>query len=1843
VSMESLATFLEKSDREITIAVIQPVLEPMENLPLWSCLSELLILREDLKIPKQRKNDPTPVEIPIEKEIYGQLRNLSAKAVYSISKLIMNGSSNQCSELSKSWVKVTALPDNLCTAIERITEDMKSSQKHVRYRTLTHGIWLLTSLQCMLCCDDSSAVLELILNKPLVPIISDLTAEPTLAVQSLKILDRVSLSARSLDHFDDGILSKVVSQLTLSMATLKSWNEQQMMSGKAKNAVKKETKPKKGEVVQVDEYVEEKLLLSLPHVLASAQMKLSVNILYRVALYLPTSMTEALVLESIVPIKYIFETASIWSLIGSAETKALDVVLHDILEVSVIYFGVLGLVSDETKMLLCTQGALSTLTQMFKISRDIYKALQLTDIDIPLKRFRLLIEKSFLTLSNLLDSALIESAVLSSSPNFLSAVKLIVDTISPTVYSSDADLTKHGIRIFSSLMTAQILKNITDVKVDASVLTKDLSNIFDSSSRACLAVIKSKLTVPIPSLEAEQTDINAELTNEQTVEEDPEDLPTVSDEIQVVETICPSDGDTCYDAIILVSFLLDVSQDNVPLFVGNVYDSNNRLNLIGKLLSASGPTVHHSKNSEYKVPRYNMLTLDWFLKDLSLLQASTSMKNLRPNLLAVAKRICLTSATKEWSSATAPGIAPTVTITLGSPCEDFAVSSCIELVDISCQILLIGSSYQVNRNNELVLVHSAEEEFTALENDMLVALLEFFEAVGILGVTGICASLESIAKGFKQNINTEQEFSIMVLGDFARTKVSPELESVLSESFTWNRPKTFQFITQGCESQTSPLNMDNLCKNKSFWPFVILSSALMSKMIDPALSPENLFSTIKTMTLFTSTKEFESNNQPLVFDSMAASFIGLGGSIAVASLCGSFGIFRIDEEKRIHTMLYLKYLLQRGSSREQFWMKWFEDHKEVVEYDARGKPKPAKKKDKPVLSMTLTSGTKKKESSKKTTAVSLMEDIVFQVEPEGDVQLDPNHGPTATFWTRLLNTVAPDSYTHSGGTTLLNALIVGDMTSTEIKGNNSESEELSVSNNILEELFNLGVDVNIKDEDNGMTALMYALLLGNESVVKRLVEDASVSADFNAIDKRGNPLLKFAFTSLSIDQICSIFGSGFLPNRQDDSSDNIVVGNRNMLKYFQSTNADVNVSDDNHGNYPLHWSLGLCETQIIIGGYQLIIQGNDYVDSGSYGPIDEDIFRESLHILDRLGANVNVCNKAGISPLHLLCAKGDLELMKQAISSMGAYPNITNNQHDYLPIHFLALCSPATSIDCYDYLSEVSRNLPIEYAEFEDARKIQSKDERFNHDMRGIVDTIIQSTVSPPSLVKRRYSWDELLLKQTVNKENILQLVMAGHHYTKETMPSIHQRNILMDKNCRMAFALHLLQKLHGSSTVLSLLQGRDVFDTTILHCSTVLFDGITPKSQHLTQKELRAKRVKKYESIEKHIIDLIYSTLAASSDPSLRDTILVKSTRPFVDKYLPSDGWTILHGVISGNNHEYAEYLIENIHVPLYTDAYLHFIASFGGCSRYTAKFFVNSYTKSSSPHSLVAINGIDMVNDTRPVHLAVKNRNLVVLEEILKSVKLNINLRDELSGCTAFHLACALGDLDVVDVFKIVIDKVDFLLEDVHGNTCIEVALAQNNLFIVERLLAWRRNDVIERLIGKRSHRDHSLLYELELENIQLIKAFEDIPVEKVDEDLVIDPEVTSESFSVAPAVDPGSKDTSPRSVQNFYNSDDFKQVFEDLDIVSSAFEAMHIEERATKPEPEENRPKEVVVVETASSLDDIGIKRGRLSFISKALKTILPIVNELPDDFEICHADTCYAENRAYEKKLVSVELE
>ena len=200
-----------------------------------------------------------------------------------------------------------------------------------------------------------------------------------------------------------------------------------------------------------------------------------------------------------------------------------------------------------------------------------------------------------------------------------------------------------------------------------------------------------------------------------------------------------------------------------------------------------------------------------------------------------------------------------------------------------------------------------------------------------------------------------------------------------------------------------------------------------------------------------------------------------------------------------------------------------------------------------------------------------------------------------------------------------------------------------------------GTNVNEVDPDTGRTALHWAARENRDEIIGILIE---AKADVNAQDRTGKGPLTLAAESGSVDATKRLLAAGASATARDQIGGTPLtwacgLGNAETVKLLLASGADVGVVDVN-GLTPLIWAAGIGKPETV--EVILAMKPELNVKDGVTG--DTALMRAvrsgkaaSVQMLIVAGADVNLGNKQGYSPIQLAALSGNAEKAQMLISA----------------------------------------------------------------------------------------------------------------------------------------------------------------------------------------------------------------------------------------------------------------------------------------------------------------------------------------------------------------------------------------------------------------------------------------------------------------------------------------------------------------------------------------------------------------------------------------------------------------
>ena len=353
---------------------------------------------------------------------------------------------------------------------------------------------------------------------------------------------------------------------------------------------------------------------------------------------------------------------------------------------------------------------------------------------------------------------------------------------------------------------------------------------------------------------------------------------------------------------------------------------------------------------------------------------------------------------------------------------------------------------------------------------------------------------------------------------------------------------------------------------------------------------------------------------------------------------------------------------------------------------------------------------------------------------------DPNGGPTRSTWSTLLDTkVSYGRYCHTSRTALHAAAASGNAT-------------------ITQNLLDAGASVNICDIEN-ITPLTLAINSGWDDLAKCLID---AGADYDAVTSGGDNVLKYAFLMPRATAPVSAGRLDVFPGAPKLIADVLRVG------------ADPNIADEN-GNHPLHWVLGGARIRCIVSfcRVEIVSESTDLL--------------ESVSTLVGAGAQVNVCNKEGQTPLHIAISGGHVTAAIALTIKFGADPNVADAAGN-LPLHY-ACASPAYE-PLVRMLLEAGASRPIRRGAFVDLGRGLCRSEKLLRSLNVVLMNGLRGVLNPPAIAERQASKEDIL--GTGNKAGATPLHVAcggwpmlGVDRSRRATCVIRERVCDLEERCR--------------------------------------------------------------------------------------------------------------------------------------------------------------------------------------------------------------------------------------------------------------------------------------------------------------------------------------------------------------------------------------------------------------------------------------------------------------------------
>lgn len=1741
------------------LASFQLTLSTDGDLDMLKVLSDTCVFREEIKKPKKKKvaknAPPEEEETILEDPMYETLRRKALKSLYCAVR-VLHAEKDDAKDLKTAFAKVEGLSKNLCDLIMVLKNDISKAAIDLRIKSIQDCIYALMVLVFVLRHNADAAIA--FTKSALASSVKELATEKRLTLYCVQILEILSAHKEGITMLSAAGNQALLLELVTGASKAMSEPTEDAAAVNAKDKGKKEP-PKKGAPEVVEDPLDKLDWIAVaPQRSAVVSIKLISKMFIALGSQLNAVIDVAIVRELASILSKTLLNASVYEMYRSAQQAPLDETLTDSVDVLCVAVGTLAQVSAPVRSAAYQAGALSAALTVLLNSQSIVagpapaaavpaaKGAPVVDTPPPLSadeqarqkqrltQLRRVAEKAVLNLvTESLDSPLddllaghvshgihlpvrwtscfarkSDDAAFDAGDASLSA--RLCDLL---CVASDDDLANRGVRILAAILHGHHHPvELIESKGLHKTFIKPLSQLVQLRGQALVALeiesdvrmsaeklISKTITVVSDGTDGITTAMEA-VSIEPTIEKhkDSAAVPPKPD----VDILIPTVSETFFLALSVVELFLLSTPDTV-----NAFTTPERVEVLADLIRALGPVGNPTttptacgvtaKVVEFEAMLHDPRRHDWSLQNPLTYNDVVVVRPLILDVLALTAGAGPKYRTYE-SALPAPACEPVPAS--NSPCEEASLITCKLAADACCAVLLSQSEFcwATTRGKELLSVRPvAATALLTTVQDSALSLLRNIANCGARGVAGAVGAISSAGFAFVARPSENVDFAMIdslnmidtakaILG--ARCSMS-NLASVLTRvgadpvdslttartvqqlvpaGYAWKRPQFFDEAFPSLEILTAA---DNILSNQQLWPFLIFSAAFVGTIANPATSSAASALTLDALSASVRLPVLDDHSQPVVTDVVAASFLALGGGVGLSGLLGRFGNISPETKPAAEQLLY--YLFNRGHRRESFWKDWELSHREEVQIDPKtGKP-IVKKDDKKGKDAKPAD---KKKDPKAVDVVPAVAEVELNLEST-EAFVDPNHGPVASMWVKLLDVCADDLHELCPKSCALISMVQGSLS------------ELTVF------LINQGAWVDSVD-GSGHTALMYALLLNDQAIVEALV---GKNADSDIIDAERNPTVKYAILSLRCEDVDRLF-VGHFDAAADSFYETPLLGRPTLLQSLLDSHMELDFRVAGpRGLGPIMLAIGLGELHLRIGGYPIHIQ------NASYNTPDASVEQVHLDVenLIRAGADVNFCNIDGVAPLHIAAARGDLKLM-QALVEHGAIPNALDKA-GFLPLHYLAACCPESAIAGFDALFKYSSNRHVERMEFLDYSTGATKEQKGFTELELLMNSTFTEAISPSVIGKQRLGPAEVLHLTTDNNMNVLQLCFSAPVLLSEN-PQL-KPFIVGNKEKRMNLALHIIQCAEKFATSPAQLLTHQDADSGLstLHTATLLFQGMTPQI-YLTERERKAKRVRKFVSIEARLLDYFYQHVK----PSVFNQVC---THPL--PALSLSQWTLMHPAVYWDNYELAACLLQK-GFAMEDSELVHFLAEqCPTASEQLVRVIVDAAISSQRHRSLLNDRGT-VHTSARPLHLAVRTRNLSAVRALASSIKVDLNAVDETSGKTALFEACEMGAVNLVQAFIPGADRLDLfassssapLSPNQEGSfqgatTPLNVILKALDINLLHELIFMRKNDVIQQLLQITSNEDadnanpfgtaavaSTLLCSLERENAELAK---------------------------------------------------------------------------------------------------------------------------------------------------------
>jgi len=340
---------------------------------------------------------------------------------------------------------------------------------------------------------------------------------------------------------------------------------------------------------------------------------------------------------------------------------------------------------------------------------------------------------------------------------------------------------------------------------------------------------------------------------------------------------------------------------------------------------------------------------------------------------------------------------------------------------------------------------------------------------------------------------------------------------------------------------------------------------------------------------------------------------------------------------------------------------------------------------------------------------------------------------------------------------------------------------------IVEALLSNGADPELCDA-NGRTSLMHALALANDKASLLLLDQG---ANVNARDRDGRTLLQYAFScpkvietrralrdlipgnkTFASDPSSSSSGAAVLSQANNTNNYKAgkptplnLEGDCRMVAHVLQSGADPNEADDLIGDFGLHMALhGTSFTfQLPIGPrgvprpLQLKVQ-----------PDGLQALLASQRCVNEGEADVNACNRAGETALHLLVSEGHASALLELLLEQGADPNLLDSRGE-LAVHRFARHVTPEAPAMLARLLRVSKGKILRPAVFSNERRALSAEAKMDLAVNALFDNCASELECPAAVAAPTTSVDDILAAPTAEGWSLTHCLCGAAVYDAAT------------------------------------------------------------------------------------------------------------------------------------------------------------------------------------------------------------------------------------------------------------------------------------------------------------------------------------------------------------------------------------------------------------------------------------------------------------------------------------------